>query len=134
VPKRYLNPPALFPSQQYGFSQIVAARGATTVYVSGQVGWDEKTQIGDRRDLGSQARQALRNLDLALREAGATRDDVVSLRIYIVGEHIRNGVPIREALLDFFDHDRLPTSNWIGVMGLANPDFLIEIEAIAVID
>jgi 2-iminobutanoate/2-iminopropanoate deaminase len=132
--KTYLNPPTLFNSQQYGFSQIVASRGGTTVYLSGQVGWDAAQQIGDRRDLGAQTRRALENIEAALRAAGGTRHDVVALRIYIVGAYIHHAAPVGETLRAFFDPDRLPTSSWIGVHALAHPDFLIEIEAIAVID
>lgn len=134
MPKTYLNPPSLFPSQQYGFSQIVVSTGGATVYLSGQVGWDAQQQIGDAGDLGVQAMRSLANLETAVLAAGGTRADIVSLRIYIVGDHIRRAQPIREALLTFFDHDRLPTSTWIGVPALASADFLIEIEAVAVIE
>jgi len=40
MPKTYLNPKELFPSLQYGFSQMVVSRGGQTVYLSGQVAWD----------------------------------------------------------------------------------------------
>jgi 2-iminobutanoate/2-iminopropanoate deaminase len=134
MPKHYLNPPSLFPSQQYGFSQIVATRGGTTVYLSGQVAWDAQRQIGDPGDLAAQTRRTLANLETAVQAAGGTRDDVVSLRIYIVGEHIQQGQVISAALREFFHPERLPASTWIGVSALANPDFLIEIEAVAVIE
>ena len=123
MPKTYLNPPSLFPSQQYGFSQIVVSHGTTTVYLSGQVAWDAQQQIGDPGDLGAQTRRALANLETAVQAAGGTRDDLVSLRIYIVGEHIHQSRPVRDALLEFFHPDRQPTSTWIGVPALANPDF-----------
>ena len=74
--KTYLNPSALFPSQQYGFSQGVATLGKTTVYVSGQVGWHAAQQITDPADLGTQTRQALENLEIAVRAAGETRTDI----------------------------------------------------------
>ena len=64
--KTYLNPQALFPSQQYGFSQGVATLGKTTVYISGQVGWNAIQRITDPADLGVQTRQAL--------ETGETSD------------------------------------------------------------
>src|ERR1700694_4972606 len=129
--KTYLNPSALFPSQQYGFSQGVATVGKSTVYVSGQVGWNAAQQITDPADLGTQARQALENLKIAVRAAGGTRADIVSLRLYIVGEHIDNARSVREALLGFFPAENLPTMTWIGVSALASKDFLIEIEAVA---
>lgn len=134
MPKAYANPPTLFNSQQFGFSQIVTATSGTTVYLSGQVGWDANQQIVDKADLGAQARRSLANIDAALHTVGGSRDDVVSLRIYIVGEHIHNGAAVSAALRDFFHPERLPASTWIGVAALANPDFLIEIEAVAVIE
>ena len=134
MPKTYLNPSALFPSQQYGFSQGVAAVGKTTLYVSGQVGWNAAQQITDPTDLGAQTRQALENLETVVSAAGGTRADVVSLRLYIVGEHIHNARSVREALLDFFPAENLPSSTWIGVSALASKDFLIEIEAVAVLE
>jgi enamine deaminase RidA (YjgF/YER057c/UK114 family) len=126
--KTYLNPSALFPSQQYGFSQGVATVGQTTLYVSGQVGWNAAQQITDPADLATQSRQALENLEIAVRAAGGTRTDIVSLRL------IHNARSVREALLGFFPAENLPTSTWIGVSALANKDFLIEIEAVAVLE
>ena len=79
--KAYLNPVALFPSQQYGFSQGVATVGKTTVYVSGQVGWNAAQQITDPADVGAQTLQALENVEIAVRAAGGTRTDLVSLRL-----------------------------------------------------
>ncbi len=134
MPKVYLNPPELFPSQQYGFSQIVVSRGGALVHLSGQVAWDADEQIGGTGDLAAQTRRALANVEMAVRAAGGTRDDIVSLRLYIVSTQLGQGRIIREALLAFFDSKRLPVSTWIGVVALANPDFLIEIEAAAVID
>lgn len=133
MPNQYLNPPELFASQPYGFSQLVVTEGRRTVYLSGQVGWDAQQVIVDPHDLGLQTRRALDNIERALQAAGGTRHDVVSLRLYIVGEHIQQGTPVKEALLNFFDPARLPASSWIGVSALAHPDFLIEIEAVAVL-
>jgi hypothetical protein len=50
--------------------------------------------------------------------------------LHLVGEHTR---AVREALLGFFPPDKLPTSTWIGVSALASRDFLIKIEAVAVL-
>ena len=91
-------------------------------------------QIGDPADLEAQTRQALDNLEIAVKAAGGTRTDIVSLRLYIVGEHIHNARSVREALLGFFPAENLPTSTWIGVFALASKDLLIEIEAVAVLE
>ncbi len=134
MPKRRIDPPSLFDSRRYGFSQAVAARGGTTVYLSGQVGWDENERLLAPGDLRAQAERALENVERALVAAGGTRDDVVSLRIYVVGEHVR-APGIGAALLAFFREGHLPATSWIGVAGLsAGPDVLVEIEAVAVIE
>jgi 2-iminobutanoate/2-iminopropanoate deaminase len=134
MPKKVFNPPELFPSLQYGFSQIVTATGGTTIYLSGQVGWDVSQQIVGPGDLHAQARQALRNVETAVRIAGGDLSDVVSMRIYIVHSQMGNSRAIREALQEFFPGDSPPATTWIGVQSLANADFLVEIEAIAVIE
>lgn len=134
MPKTFVNPPTLFPSQQYGFSQIATSRGGTTVYLSGQVAWNPSQQIIGADDLGAQTRQALQNIETALQAVGGSRADVVSLRIYIVNAYMDQTAPVSESLRAFFDPERLPTSTWIGVTSLANPDFMIEIEAIAVVE
>lgn len=131
--KAYLNPDDLFPSQQYGFSQIVTAERGRLVFISGQVAWNENEEfIGD--DLGTQTREALHNVERAMIAAGGTLDDVVSLRIYIRNDQIADDRLVSEALKEFFAEDRLPTATFIGVPSLANEGFLVEIEPIAVIE
>ena len=129
----HINPPTLWDSAPVGFSQVVVAEGRRTVYCAGQVAWDTERQIGSD-DLGEQARLALRNVERALAAAGGTLRDVVSLRVYIVGDHIRQATPLRQALLAAFDDEARPAMTWIGVAALASPDFIVEIEATAVLD
>lgn len=132
--KRFVNPPSLFPSEQYGFSQIAAVRGGTTIYLAGQVAWNQNQEFSGVGDLGNQTRAALENVERALAEVGGTRHDVVAMRVYIRTDQLHDDTPIQEALKDFFAPGSLPVGTWIGVPALANPDFLVEIEATAVID
>lgn len=127
-----IDPPDLFDSSPYGFAQVVVTTGGRTVYCAGQVAWDADKAIGAPGDLNEQTRRALANLERALAAAGGALADVVSVRVYIVGDHIRNAAVIRAALVATFAAAR-PAMTWIGVNALANPDFLIEIEAVAVI-
>jgi enamine deaminase RidA (YjgF/YER057c/UK114 family) len=131
--KQHLNPPTLFNSLQYGFSQIVASTGGTTVYLSGQVAWDAEQNIIGGDDLGEQTRQALRNVATGVETAGGALTDVVSLRIYIVARKLDDTSGISAALRDAFPPERPPATTWIGVPALARPEFLVEVEAIAVI-
>src|SRR5262245_2986808 len=130
--KEYLNPEALFPSQPAGFSQLVTARGGKTVYLSGQTAWDAEREIVGGANILEQMRQALRNIELAMRAAGGSLADVVSLRIYIVNYKRDDAEAISKALHEFFPAQALPASTWIGVVALAVDAFLIEIEAIGV--
>lgn len=134
MPRQHLNPDTLFPSLPIGFSQAVVTQEGRTVYLSGQTAWDVNKQIVGGNDLSEQTRQALRNVQLAVEAAGGTLSDVVSLRIYIVNPKSGDMGPVGEALREFFPPDNPPASTWIGVASLAVEDFLIEIEAIAVID
>ena len=133
MPISRINPPDLFDSSQYGFSQVVVADPGRTVYLSGQVAWDAQQRIVGKGDLGVQTRHALKNIASALRAAGGDLNDVVSMRIYIVESQLQQSHPISRALKEAFDPSNAPATTWIGVRALADEAFLIEIEAIAVI-
>lgn len=132
--KKHINPPELFPSLQYGFSQIVVAHGGRTIYLSGQVAWDAQQQIVGPGDLRAQTRQTLNNIETAMQAAGGKLTDVVSMRIYIVDAALVESHHMSEALRDYFPEESAPATTWIGVHALANEDFLVEIEAIGVIE
>jgi len=134
MPKEHINPKSLFQSVEHGFSQIVTAQAGKTVYISGQTTWDAEKRIVGGKNLGEQARQALRNIRTAVEAAGGTLTDVVSVRIYVVNYKPEDAGPIGEAFREFFPGDRLPASTLIGVSSLAVGDFLIEVEAMAVVE
>ena len=106
--------------------------GGRTVYLSGQVAWNTAQQIVGEGDLLMQTRTALQNVEIAMKAAGGRLEDVVSLRIYIVEDFLAESFHISSALKSFFPHQP-PATTWIGVQSLADPQFLVEIEAIAVI-
>lgn len=132
--KEYINPPSLFPSLKYGFSQIVASTSGRTVYFSGQTPFDANEQIigTTRRE---QMRQSLRNIQSAVEAAGGTLKDLVSLRIYLVDYKPDAEInEIVDGLKEFFPEDYSPATTWIGISSLAVKGFLIEIEATAVLE
>jgi enamine deaminase RidA (YjgF/YER057c/UK114 family) len=134
MPKEYPNPNSLFPSLPHGFSQVVIATGRKMVFVSGQTAWDARKNIVGGDSVLEQARQAFRNLEKAMEAAGGTLKDVVALRIYVVDYQAESGTAVGIALKEFFSPENPPASTWIGVSALAVPEFLIEIEATAVLD
>jgi len=134
MPKEYVNPNTLFPSVQHGFSQVVVASGRKMVFISGQTAWDIRKRIVGGDSLLDQTRQALRNVQAAVEATGGTLKDIVSLRIYIANYRAEDASTLSVALREFFSSPNPPASTWIGVSALAVPEFLVEIEATAVLD
>ena len=134
MPKEYVNPDTLFPSVQHGFSQVVVVSGKKTVFISGQTAWNLGKKVVGGDSLLKQARQALRNVQAAIEATGGTLKDIVSLQIYIVNYQPENAKAVSIALREFFCSANPPASTWIGISALAVPEFLIEIEATAVLD
>ena len=132
--KERINPSSVFQKVDLGFSQAVAASGRKALYVSGQTAWDVNKQLVGGSDLRAQARQAFLNLRHIVEASGGTLGDVVSLRIYVVAYEAPKAAAVRGAFREFFSGDATPASTWVGIAALADPGFLIEIEAIAVID
>src|SRR5215469_15107582 len=128
MPKEYIDPKTLSSSLPHGFSQVITATGRKMVFISGQTAWDEGKNIVGRDSVLEQARQAFRNLEKAMEAVGGTLKDIVALRIYVVDYQAECGTAVAIALREFFSENP-PTSTWIGVSALADPEFLIEIEA-----
>jgi enamine deaminase RidA (YjgF/YER057c/UK114 family) len=132
--KKHLNPPELFPSLKYGFSQVVTSPPGKLIFLSGQVSWDEREQLQGGDDLKAQTLQALRNVEIGLRAAGASLEDIVAMRLYLVDYRPEKSPAITEALHETFAGSEPPTTTWIGVSALASEGLLIEIEATAILE
>ncbi len=130
--RRTVNPPTVFDTLGYGFSQAVTTTGEKTIHVSGQVGWDRNEALaGD--DLETQIEAAFVNLAHVLSAAGAELVDVAALRIYVVESAADDLSPVRRALGRTFPAEP-PAATWLVVRGLASPGLLVEVEATAVVD
>ena len=111
---------------------MVVTSGRRIVFVSGQVSQDADGKLVAPGDFAAQARQAYGNLRIALKAAGATPADVTKLTTYIVGYKPELRPLVAEARATLFRAGELPASTLVGVQALAEPGFLIEVEAIAV--
>jgi len=112
----------------------VAASGRRTLYVSGQVAWDSERQLIGGGSLEAQATQAFKNLTAIVEAAGGTLADVVSVRIYIVDYRPEKAVAVGGVFRRYFSNTAPPAATWVGVGALADPAFLLEVEATAVLD
>jgi enamine deaminase RidA (YjgF/YER057c/UK114 family) len=127
----YLNPPGLCPT--FGWTHVASVTGGRTIYISGQVSIDERGQLVGKGDLKVQTEQAFRNIELALTAVGATFRNVVKTNLFVVGLKPEHVPIIREVRGRFVPADHPPVSTLVGVSALVGPDWLIEIEAVAVL-
>ena len=126
------NPPALCPT--FGWTHVVASSGSRTFHVSGQVGIDAAGKVVEPGDLRRQTEQAFENIRLALSAVGATFRDVVCTRLYVVNLRPEHVPIIREVRSRYVDAANPPASTLVGVTALVGPEWLIEIEATAVVE
>src|SRR5262245_37115670 len=110
MPKAYINPDALASTLELGFSQAVAASGRRILYMSGQTAWNAERQIVGGADVARQARQAFENVRRLVEAAGGSAEDVVSLRIYVVGSLPEHANAIGAALREFFPAPNAPAT------------------------
>jgi enamine deaminase RidA (YjgF/YER057c/UK114 family) len=102
------------------------------VFVAGQEPEDERGNLVGPGDLGVQARQAFANVGRALAAAGARPEQVTKITIFVVDYRHEYLPAIDEGRMALFG-DHKPADTLVGVEALSRPDYLIEVEAIAVI-
>jgi enamine deaminase RidA (YjgF/YER057c/UK114 family) len=122
IEKEYIEP-------NEGFSQTVVVKTGNfkTLYISGQ--------IGDGIDLQAQTIATFQNLERQLQNCNATFKDVVKMNTYIVNFNPEMDLPIfRKVRKGFLGNENYPASTLVGVESLGRQEWLIEIEAVAVVE
>ncbi|GAA1236307.1 RidA family protein [Kitasatospora nipponensis] len=123
-----LAPAGLAPGR--GYSHVAWGTGRL-IAVSGQLAMDEQGRPVGLGDPAAQARQVFENLRRCLAEAGATFADVVKLTLYVTD--VAQLPAVREARDAVIDTARPPASSAVVVAGLISPDYLLEVDALAVV-
>ncbi len=118
---------------QLTYSQVVVATGSRLVFVAGQEPEDINGNLVGPGDLAAQARQAYANLGRALAAAGAGPKQVARITIYVVNYQRDECLPIIEEARKTLFGDHKPADVVLGVTSLS-PGYLIEVDAIAVLD
>lgn len=129
---RLYDPDQLPPS--IGFSQIAEVTRGKLLYIAGQVPRNAAGELVGKGDYRAQIEQVFANLDTAVRAAGGTFADVVKLNYYAVASvdpaQQRAVAEVRDR---YMNTQSPPVSTFVFVSRLVHPDWLIEIEAVAVL-
>ena len=112
------------------YSHVVKA--GNTIYIAGQVSQDEHGQLVGAGDFVAQANQVFENLGKALASAGAGFGNLVKTNVYVTDPRYRE--LLRDVRSKYLGSNALPTSTLVVVAGLALPEYLLEIEAVAVVE
>lgn len=122
-----IQPPGLYDPGRY--AQCI--RTGNTLYLAGQVGVDERGNIVGNGDVEAQAEQVWRNIGTILRAAGADYRNIVKITTYLVNMNDREAsMRVRARYLG----DHIAASTLVGTTGLAQPEFLIEVDVTAVLE
>ena len=112
------------------FSNAALAGSGRLYFVSGQVAVNAQGQLVGKGDIRAQTRQVLENIKAALAAVGGSMDDVACVNVFVMDmSHLQ---AIHEVRAEYWSSN-YPASTLVQVAGLVNPDYLIEINAVAIV-
>jgi 2-iminobutanoate/2-iminopropanoate deaminase len=130
--RKNIAPGTLFKSDPFGFSQgVLVEEGRKQLFISGQLAADKEGHFLAEANFREQCAKALEGIDSVLKEAGATRHNIMKITGFVT-EMQSNIEEFGRQVKNYFNGD-FPASTLIEVKGLAFPHQLVEIEAYAVI-
>ena len=127
---RFFNPPGM--SKPPTYSHVVEVNGPNrTIYLAGQTGVDANGKVAE--GFRAQAVQVMENIKMALASLGGGFEHIVNLTSYLTNLEA-NGAEFREVRGSYFPNkNALPASTLLQISRLANPAYLVEVEAIAIL-
>ena len=128
---QYINPQCLA-APPGNFSWMT--RSGNIVWLAGMVGIDKSGNIVGVGDAEAQTRQVYANVEAQLKEIGGSLNNLVKTVTYVVGrEHVPGMARVRGGLRSEGKMTNMPASTLLIVAGLQDPDYLVEMDAVAVI-
>lgn len=129
-PKMKFSNPKTMPKSA-GYSHVVEVKSGSTIYLSGQVALDREGNIVGRNDFRAQCVQVFENLKAGLEAVGASFKDVAKINIYVTD--VSQLQIFREVRDKYVDTENPPASSMVEVRKLVREEFLIEIDAVAML-
>lgn len=126
---RRINPPTLSPPT--GYTHVTVGHDGRTVHIAGQVALDARGQLVGAGNFTAQTEKVFENLRLALEAAGATFDDVLKMTTFVTDAS--QVAAFREVRNRVLRPDQFPANTFVEVQALARAEWLIEIEAVAML-
>jgi enamine deaminase RidA (YjgF/YER057c/UK114 family) len=127
--------PATMATPTAGYSQVAEVAGGKIVYIAGQVALDQSGKLVGKDDFRKQVGQVFENLKLAVEAAGGSFNDVIKLNYYCLDSVDPSEiVAVREIRDQFVNTKNPPASTFVVVRRLVRPEWLIEVEATAVVN
>jgi 2-iminobutanoate/2-iminopropanoate deaminase len=112
------------------YTHGILAEGGRLLFIAGQTASDQAGNVVGKGDIEAQTNQVYKNLVAVLEEAGGSLDNLVMTTTYIVDRKFREGY--NKVRMQYYKQHP-PTSTLVIITGLAHPDYLIEINGIAVL-
>ena len=130
MPVTCINPEGIDKPETY--SHVAIATGARMIFIAGQVAEDVDGNLIGGTDMAQQARQVFANIGRALAAAGARPEHVTKLTIFVANYSRVYLSQIEEGRVSLFGA-HTPTDTLVGVAALSHPEYMLEVDAIAVV-
>ena len=124
--REIVHPTSVHSTAGVGYSHV--AKAGDTVFIAGQIALDPNGSLVGKGDIEAQTHQVYANLQAILEELGGSLDDIVKLTTYLTD---RSHLDAFRRVRNRFFTDAFPPNTLLFVSGLAHPDYLVEIEAVA---
>jgi enamine deaminase RidA (YjgF/YER057c/UK114 family) len=133
TPFRIFNPDTLA-KPTAGYSQVAEVGDGKIVYIAGQVAMDRAGNLVGKGDFRAQVQQVFENLKAAVEASGGSFHDVIKLNYYCAESVDPNLLPATREIRDkYVNTANPPTSTFVVVKRLVRPEWLIEVDAVAVV-